>query len=700
MPIDSLFAPRQQGWEYATDFWQRAILFWDVLRQRGDDYIANNAAGAPPPLAFEYDMLVDGRTLARPTNYRLLKIIPPDGVHTDDDKRPYLIIDPRAGHGAGIGGFKQDSQVGVALRDGYPVYFVVFTPEPVPGQTLRDVAAAELHFLREIARRHPRSKKTCIIGNCQAGWAVMALAACEPELTGPLLLNGAPLSYWAGTNGKNPMRYTGGMVGGSWPAYLMSDLGNGKFDGAALVQNFENLNPANTFWEKYYHLFTNIDTEAPRFLEFEKWWGGYALLTREEMRSIVDNLFIGNKLSHGRIQLGNEILDLHNVNAPVVVFCSDGDNITPPQQALNWIADIYKDTREIKAGGKTIVYLVHETIGHLGIFVSGAVARREYAEIFDTLEYIEGLPPGLYELIIDERDPQGKEHYKVRFEEREIADILSRDDGREDEHPFRVVKGLSEINGKLYDLYAAPLVRMMSNEPIARAQRQLQPLRMQHYLWSSRNPFLAWLPPVADAVRKNRKPVNEDNPLLKVQTDFSHVVERNLDSYRDMRDAAVELTFKGIYGWLDVLGVGDRLADPVREQDDDVEQTAALLARISEGGVKEAVVRMMLLVLHANGVIRREGLARAYRIVANEEPFAALDKDALLTTIRIQSGIVAYAPERAIEALPQLLPGEADRMRALELMKRLLPEDGLKDDRRKAMMTRLEQTLGISAVQS
>ena len=50
--------------------------------------------------------------------------------------RPYIIIDPRAGHGAGIGGFKSDSQVGVALTKGHPVYFVAFHREPIPGQTL------------------------------------------------------------------------------------------------------------------------------------------------------------------------------------------------------------------------------------------------------------------------------------------------------------------------------------------------------------------------------------------------------------------------------------------------------------------------------------------------------------------------------------------------------------------------------------
>ena len=55
-------------------------------------------------------------------------ITPPDGVETDPERRPFVIIDPRAGHGPGIGGFKQDSQVGVALKAGHPVYFVIFFP--------------------------------------------------------------------------------------------------------------------------------------------------------------------------------------------------------------------------------------------------------------------------------------------------------------------------------------------------------------------------------------------------------------------------------------------------------------------------------------------------------------------------------------------------------------------------------------------
>ena len=128
------------------------------------------------------------------------------------------------------------------------------------------------------------------------------LAAIRPELFGPFIIAGSPLSYWAGVRGKNPMRYSGGLLGGSWLTAFASDLGHGKFDGAWLVQNFENQNPANTLWSKQYNLYSKIDTEAARYLGFERWWGGHVNLNAEEIQFIVDELFIGNNLAAGRIR--------------------------------------------------------------------------------------------------------------------------------------------------------------------------------------------------------------------------------------------------------------------------------------------------------------------------------------------------------------------------------------------------------------
>ncbi|NVO06569.1 MAG: DUF3141 domain-containing protein, partial [Rhodoferax sp.] len=265
----------QQAQDYSLDATQRLALTVDVLRERGNNDKSHEEAGTPPVLDYAYELIIDGRDLEQPVNYQLLRILPPAGVRVVEAKRPYMIIDPRAGHGAGIGGFKPDSQVGVALRAGHPVYFVVFKQHPEPDQTLVHVMHAEAEFLREIARRHPGSNKPVVVGNCQGGWATLILAAANPELTGPLVLNGAPVATWSGQIGESPMRYNGGLLGGVMPAMLISDLGKGEFDGAHLVSNFEMLNPSRNFFGKYYDLFADVDNKRESFLEFEKWWGGF-----------------------------------------------------------------------------------------------------------------------------------------------------------------------------------------------------------------------------------------------------------------------------------------------------------------------------------------------------------------------------------------------------------------------------------------
>ena len=233
------------AYEYLRDAWQRSVLFLDVLRQRGNIYREQQQKSAPNVLEFDVELVKDGRELSRPVNYGLVRIIPPKGLKTDATKRPFVVVDPRAGHGPGIGGMKKDSEIGVALEDGHPCYFIGFLPEPMPDQTVEDVWNAEAEFIREVAKRHPDGGKPAIIANCQAGWQTMIMAATHPELPGPVLLAGSPLSYWAGVRGKNPMRYLGGMLGGTWLTSLSGDLGGGKFDGAGLVANFESLDPAS-----------------------------------------------------------------------------------------------------------------------------------------------------------------------------------------------------------------------------------------------------------------------------------------------------------------------------------------------------------------------------------------------------------------------------------------------------------------------
>jgi Protein of unknown function (DUF3141) len=121
--------------DYAIDAAQRTVLFWDVLRQRGNQYREHMAETVPNVLNYEAELIIDGRTLKRPVNYGLVRIVPPQGMTIEARRRPFVIVDPRAGHGPGIGGFKADSEVGVIFKAGHPCYFVGFLPEPMPGQT-------------------------------------------------------------------------------------------------------------------------------------------------------------------------------------------------------------------------------------------------------------------------------------------------------------------------------------------------------------------------------------------------------------------------------------------------------------------------------------------------------------------------------------------------------------------------------------
>ena len=694
---------------YAVDSFQRSILVLDTLRQRGNAYHEHEAAGRPPLLHFDHETVLDARTFARPVNYALVRILPPDDVRVDPTTRPYVIIDPRAGHGPGIGGFKDDSQVGVALRAGHPVYFVVFFPDPEPGQTLPDVCAAEQVFIRKVRELHPKSPKPAVVGNCQGGWAAMMLAASDPDAAGPIVINGAPMSYWGGAwsegEGDNPMRYSGGLLGGTWLSSLTADLGNGVFDGAHLVSNFANLNPANALWDKYYNLYAKVDTEAPRFLEFERWWGGFYLMNREEIEWITQNLFVGNKVWKSATGTTGKMFDLREIRQPIVLFASMGDNITPPQQAFNWVADLYGSTDEIKARGQVIVGLLHETVGHLGIFVSGKVATKEHAQIVEVLKSIEALPPGLYGMKITETKARdGKVGYEVSFIERQLEEItaqLNRFE-RRDEEPFEAVARVSELNQRAYELFAQPIVQAMSNDTTAELGRRLHPMRLEQAIASDRNPWLAWVGPMAAAVKAARQPAAAESPLKGVERAGSEFISASLDFWRDVRDALSEAQFFATFGLLFPAlhpRAGDEAAPAagaVTGRESPVVREA--LAAIEEGGYAEALARAACLLAKKGEpfpLARVELKAQIAREIGDLLPQLAADE---WHRIRGRQEIICrYEPEQALATLPKLLVSAEDRGRFLTVLERLLADPRIPAERvtakQRAMAQRIRDRL-------
>ncbi|MGY8666601.1 DUF3141 domain-containing protein [Bradyrhizobium sp. UFLA05-109] len=666
--------------EYLVDAGQRSVLFLDIMRQRGDQYREHVAQTAPHVLQYAAELIMDGRKLDEPVNYALVRIIPPKGVEIDMKRRPFIVVDPRAGHGPGIGGFKADSEIGVAMKAGHPCYFIGFLPEPMPGQTIERIARAEALFIEKVISRHPEADgKPCVIGNCQAGWAIMILASLRPELFGPLIIAGAPLAYWAGVHGKYPMRYSGGLLGGSWLTALASDLGGGKFDGAWLVQNFENQNPSNTLWTKQYNVYSKVDTEADRYLEFERWWGGHVNLNAAEIQFIVDELFVGNNLAAGKIEMSDgRKVDLRNIRSPIVVFCSKGDNITPPQQALHWILDCYADVDEIRAYGQTIVYTVHESVGHLGIFVSGGVAKKEHAEFSSNIDLIDVLPPGLYEATFEARGSDtvhadlATGQWIMRCEARTLDDIRAMGgNSPEDERRFAAAKRVSELNLAAYQRYVQPWIKGMVTPQMAEWARNVHPLRLQYEAFSSQNPWMSVVKSAADAVEDKRKPASKDNPFLAFQEQMSKQIVHALDSWRDSQEALSEAIFLNLYGspaLQAAVGV-DPNAAPSGRREMTAEHRAMLEKRIAElkskigeGGLREAAIRALLYVGSARGMVDERSI-EALRQIRRDHTGTRLTLAEFKMLVREQFFMLLLDRDGALAAIPKMLPDDVNQRR-------------------------------------
>jgi hypothetical protein len=406
----------------------------------------------------------------------------------------------------------------------------------------------------------------------------------------------------------------------------------------------------------------------------------------EEITAIVDQLFVGNKLARGDVTShdGTIRVDLRNIRSPICVLCSWGDDITPPQQALNWILDLYASDEDLVVQGQTIVYCVHPKVGHLGIFVSGAIARKEHAGFVELLDLIEALPPGLYEMLIDDKKPGMRaeelvtDRYVTRFEQRSIADIVTLCGDREGERPFEVVRKLSEVNAGLYEQLAAPAVQALSTEPMAAARRRLHPLRVQRWAMSDLNPMVWPIAAAAAMVRGSRHACAADNPFRAMERDMAKSVERAMENASNAQHKAVEQVFgllydtplaraaAGLAGQPAPVPLG---ADPLR-RDLARREAEELRAGAGKGTLQDGIVRILLLLMNENGAID-ERTYRALHAVRDELPARHRPTPAEMHEVaRRQALLLRSDRAAAVHGLSEIFAAPKDREMAETVLRK------------------------------
>ncbi len=445
--------------------------------------------------------------------------------------------------------------------------------------------------------------------------------------------------------------------------------------------------------------------------------GSPVLLNAGEMQWIVDNLFVGNRLSTGQIRTSDGVrVDLRNIKSPILCFCSWGDNITPPQQALDWILDLYDNVDEIVANGQTIIYSLHQSIGHLGIFVSGKIASKEYSEFVSCMEMIEAMPPGLYEATITEVGENTENNqlingkYLFRLEARTLDDIRAFSaNSADDEQRFAAVARTSEVNLGLYRTFAQPWVRAMTTEQTAEVLREMHPHRFRFRVFSDENPFMLPVKTAAVEARLNRKPVSPDNPFLAYKKAASDWITTGLRSLGEVRDAMTEATFLNTYGSPLIQAAVGLMAEPNVvprhiERDVEREQAAAELRhalqhRFEAGGPDEGALRALIYIRRPDGAADERGFRMLKMIRDTRKANKRLTLSQFKEMVKEQYQLVLLDEERAVEALPKLFsPGETESDAALDAFRELLLAPGPLAKEEGNRVGRVERALGVKLV--
>jgi len=427
------------------------------------------------------------------------------------------------------------------------------------------------------------------------------------------------------------------------------------------------------------------------------------------MQAIADQLFVGNKLVSGELHSSNGTrVDLRNIKSPIIVFCSWGDDITPPQQALDWILDLYDHEEEIVRAGQTIVYCLHQSIGHLGIFVSGKVATKEHEEFANAMDMIDLMPPGLYEAVITGIDetianPQLVQGgYLFALESRTLDDIRKVGGNTpEDDRAFATVARVSEITQGAYSSLMRPAVRAMVTEKSAELMRRSHPNRFRFEMFADENPFIRPVADWAEAVRGNRRPASPDNPFLAFEHMMSDMITSGLEMWGKARDAATEAFFFNTYGSpivqamvglrADDASVSRRIGRDVAREAAAKQAAAHLDQRIDQGGLIEAAVRALIYVRLPEGKVDERGFAALKQIGAELPAAKRIGLARFKEIVKEQYLILLMDGERAIAALPKLLPANRRQCdEALALVRRVLAARGALPEEGRRRLERIE----------
>lgn len=208
---------------------------------------------------------------------------------------------------------------------------------------------AELHGLDAIN----------ILGICQGGAFSLCYTSLHTEKVKNLVTMVTPVDFHTKDN-----------MLAHWIKNIDVDAlvdGLGNIPGDMMNWTFLNLKPYKLIGQKYIDMVDILDNpkHVTNFMHMEKWIFDSPDQAGEAYRQFIKDFYQGNKLVKGGIDIGGQIVDLKNIDIPVLNIYAQDDHLVPPAASMAMKKAVgTKDYTELSFKG-----------GHIGIYVSSSAQR-------------------------------------------------------------------------------------------------------------------------------------------------------------------------------------------------------------------------------------------------------------------------------------------------------------------------------------